>query len=279
MWFDSMGRYLPFAGKNAIAEMSIGIVFQAAFDTGFAEKFPLIKEEFQADFSKCDPMQQFVLNFGVAQPFPPPSVPGPPNPTGVTFTNVRADGNPARLFRILNNTISFYIMEYTSWNEAKTLALNYIDRSLAKLATIDKNPATAIVVRYFDRFTFDGDPKTALAENLLRRDTDLVVARVFGSGPYWHCNSGWYQTLINEEPALNSLNIVSGPIQATLSVTIDHTNVYTLVKPCNSLSELKQGTKDRPPLEDILNTQHQINVELLNKLLIPEILKAIGLKA
>jgi uncharacterized protein (TIGR04255 family) len=275
-----MGRYLPFAGRNAIAEMSIGILFQSAFDSGFAEKFPLIKEEFTADFSKCDPVQQFVLNFGVTQPFPlPPSMPAPQNPSGVTFTNVKADGNPARLFRILSNTISFHIMEYTGWNEAKSLALDYIDRSLKKLATIDTNPATAIVVRYFDRFTFDGDPKTALAENLLRRDTDLVVARVFGTGPYWYCNSGWYQSLVNEELALNNLNIASAPMQATSSVAIDHTNLYTLSKPCNSLSELKQGTKDRPPLEDVLNKQHEVNVEVLKKLLIPEILKAIGLRA
>ena len=259
--------------------MSIGILFQSAFDSGFAEKFPLIKEEFKADFSKCEPVQQFVLNFGVAQPFPlPPSLPAPQNPSGVTFTNVKADGNPARLFRILNNTISFHITEYTSWKEAKSLALNYIDRSLMKLATIDTNPATAIVVRYFDRFTFDGDPKTALAENLLRDDTDLVVARVFGSGPYWHCNSGWYQPLVNENIALNNLNIASAPMEATSSVTIDHTNLYALAKPCNSLSELKRGTNDRPPLEDILNKQHEVNVEVLQKLLIPEILKAIGLK-
>jgi len=275
-----MGRYLPFAGKNAIAEMSIGILFQSAFDPGFAEKFPVIKDEFAADFSKCEPMQQFVLNFGAAQPFPfPPSVQPPQNPSGVTFTNVRADGSPARLFRIMSNSISFHMMEYTSWKEAKSLALNYIARSLTKLATIDKNPATAFVVRYCDRFTFDGDPKTASAENLLRRDSGFVVASVFGSGPNWHCNSGWYQPLINEDVALNNLNIASALMQATSSVTIDHTNLFGLAKPCNSLSELQEGTKDRPPLEDVLNKQHQANVEVLKKLLIPEILKAIGLEA
>ena len=274
-----MGRYLPFAGKNAIAEMSIGIVFQSAFDPGFAEKFSVIKEEFAEDFSKTEPIQQFVLNFGMqTSPFPP-SVPPSQNVSGVAFTNVRADGNPARLFRIMGNSISFHMMEYTSWKEAKSLALDYIGRSLKKLDTIDKNPATAFVVRYCDRFTFDGDPKTASAENLLRRDNDLVVARVFGSGPNWHCNSGWYQPLIHEEVALNNLTIASALMQATSIVTIDHTNLYALTKPCNSLSELGEGIKDRPGLEDILDKQHEVNVKVLKKLLIPEILKAIGLEA
>jgi uncharacterized protein (TIGR04255 family) len=275
-----MGRYLPFAGRNAIAEMSIGILFQSAFDSGFADKFHSIKEEFAKDFSKCDPVQQFVFNVGVQQQFPfPASLPASQNPSGVAFSNVRPDGNPTRIFRILNNTISFHIMEYTNWNEAKSLALNYIERSLTKLETIANNPVTSLAIRYLDRFTFDGEPGTAVAENLLRRDTDLVAARIFVGGPYWHCNSGWFEPLINKEVALNNLNVTSALVQNASNIMIDHTNQFTLAKPCNSLTELKQGTGDRPALEDILDKQHTVNVGVLKRLLIPEILKAIGLEA
>jgi uncharacterized protein (TIGR04255 family) len=275
-----MGTYVPFAGKNAIAEMSIGIIFQSALDSSIGEKFTVVRDELVADFSKFEPIQQFVFNFGGSPQFPPmlPSGPVPQNPSGIAFTKTRGDGNIARIFRILNNSISFHIMEYTSWSEAKSLALDYTNRSLTKLATIDKNPATALIVRYLDRFTFDGDPNTANAKMLLRPGTDLVAARIFESGSQWHCNSGWYQALVNQEVALNNLNLASALIQNVFGVVIEHTNLYTLPKPCNSLVELTHGADGRPSLEEILDLQHKVNVGVLRKLLIPDILKTIGLE-
>jgi uncharacterized protein (TIGR04255 family) len=63
--------YTPFARKNAIAEMTIGIQFAASFDSSIAEHEEAVKDAFREDFPKYEPLQQVTVSFG-APPFPGP---------------------------------------------------------------------------------------------------------------------------------------------------------------------------------------------------------------
>jgi uncharacterized protein (TIGR04255 family) len=272
-----MGEYLPFAGRNAIVEMSMGIQFALPFEQQIAGLQEAIKAEFLAEFPKFEPIQMFTLNVG-AQQFATGG--GNPTPTinGFNLTKVKPDGTPARLLRAMANFVSMHFLEYTSWKETKPQGIDYIRRCLKKLAIIDRNPVTSVLLRYVDRFTFDGVAEDATADKLFRPDNKFVPSHLLVRGYQWHCNSGWFEPLVGDAAALNQLNIVSGMIQTAVGVSLDHNSIYNLPKQFNSLAELSHGTNEHPGLEEIFDRQHAANANLLMNLLNQRMLDTIGLK-
>jgi uncharacterized protein (TIGR04255 family) len=270
-----MGEYLPFAGKNAIIEMAVGIQFQAQFDSITGENLEAVKRDFAGDFPKFEPVQQFVLNVGGSFPFPSP--PSSPGSSGFVLTRIKPDTSPARILRVMGNTISIHFMEYDSWKQTKALAISYFNRCLNLIGVFERNAAVAVFMRYIDRFTFDGDPQAANAKLLFQEDSKFLPPVIFESGSLWHSNSGWYDSLIDEIKALNNLSVV-GVTQPTTSVTVDHTSVLSLSKPCNSSIELFEGSQNQCTLLDILDKQHLANTVILKNLLSETMLDTIGLK-
>lgn len=272
-----MAGYLPFAGKNSIVEMSIGMQFTVPLDQQVGGAAEAIRAEFVAEFPKFDPIQTFTLNIG-AQQFPIPGSNPAPTISGVNLTKMRADGSPARVLRAMANVLSVHFMEYTSWKMTRPQAINYITRCLEKLAFPDRNPVTAVLLRYIDRFTFDGPPQDATAGKLFRADSKFVPSKILDRGYQWHSNSGWFEPLVGATAALNQLNIVSGVMQTAVGVIVDHNSIYTLPKPFNSVAALTHGEGECPSLEAILDRQHTANADLLKNLLNLEMLNTIGLK-
>jgi uncharacterized protein (TIGR04255 family) len=273
-----MGKFLPFAGKNSIAEMSIGIQLSAPFDQRIGEAADAIKVDFAAEFPKFDPlqMQMFTVNFG-STPFP---MPGGSAPTvgGFTLTKNRTDGSISRLFRVVSNVLSVHFMDYTSWKETKPQALDYLSRCLERLAVLGRNPATAILLRYIDRFTFDGASNEATAALLFRPDTKFVAARILNTGSQWHSNSGWFEPFADAALVLNQLNVSSSLTQATVSVVVDHNSVYISPRAYSSLDDLIRGAGEQLALEAVLEQQHSTNAHILKNLLNDDMLQTVGLK-
>jgi uncharacterized protein (TIGR04255 family) len=272
-----MARYLPFAGRNAIVEMNIGILFAAPFDQRIGESVEAIKAEFADDFPKFEPLQMITINVGPQQ-FPMSSPTGVPVLSGFNLAKVKADGSAVRVLRVMSNVLSVHFLEYTSWKESKPQAIGYIARCLEKLAVLERNPTTSVLLRYIDRFTLEGTPQDANASILFRPDTKFVPANILNRGSQWHSNSGWFEPLIGDSPTLNQLNVSSGMVQTTSGVIVDHNMVYNLPKPRTSIAELTQRDGDHLSLEAILDRQHGANVDLLKNLLNQEMLDTVGLK-
>lgn len=266
----SMPQYLPFAGRNAIVEMAVGIQFQSPFDARISKNVDAVKLAFSEDFPKFEAVQQITLNVGpMAFPQSIPSF------NGFILTKMKPDNTPARMLRVMGNIISVHFMEYDSWKSTRTSVVDYLQRCLGNLKAIEANAAVAVFLRYVDRFTFDGNSGDATARALFREDCRLLPIQVFSSGSQWHVGSGWYAAA-NGAKTLNNLNIVAGE-QPTATITIDHVTFYPFSSPCNSLNELFEGSGDRGKLLAVLDGQHQTNAEILRALLSDKMLDTIGL--
>jgi uncharacterized protein (TIGR04255 family) len=271
-----MPGFVPFAGRNAIAEMSVGFQFQLPFDFDRVGNVETIKADFARDFPKFEFLQTVILNIGPQQfPFPAPNAGA--SAGGFMFTRTKNDGTPARILRVMPNTISAHFMEYTSWAEAKPSAIGYISKALNHLPAAEKDPVTAVMMRYVDRFTFDGAPTDARASAIFQRNTAFVAAQIFESDHRWHSNSGWFESLNGNPFTLNSLNVSSSVIQSVCAIIIDHTSIFFLPGAGSPFSALADRAPDRPSLEEILTRQHESNVKVLKNLLNKEALAAIGL--
>jgi uncharacterized protein (TIGR04255 family) len=235
-----------------------------------------IKTEFAADFPKFDPVQMFTLNIGAQQI---PTAGGSPVPSigGFNLTKLKGDGTPGRVFRAMSNVMSVHFLEYTSWKDTKPKAIDYIVRCLEKFPVLNRNSVTAVLLRYIDRFTFDGPPENATASKLFRADTQFIPSNLLDRGYQWHSTSGWYEPLVGTTVALNQLNIVSGLIPTAAGVNVDHNSICVLPVPANSAADLIRGDVKDHSLEGLLDRQHAANAGLLRNLLNPEMLKTIGL--
>src|SRR5262249_13769656 len=120
-----MPRYLPFAGKNAIAEMNIALQFSSPLDNKIGEAAEAIKAEFAADLPKFEPMQTLTISLGS---FPIPAGTGTSSLTGFSLTKAKQDGTIARALRATNNIVSVHFLEYASWGETKAEAIEYFTR-------------------------------------------------------------------------------------------------------------------------------------------------------
>jgi uncharacterized protein (TIGR04255 family) len=270
-----MAGFLPFAGKNAIAEMTVGVQFLLPFDSKVGASAEAIKLEFQNELPKFEAVQTFSFNVGFSQ-FPSANV--APSITGFSLIREKSDGSgPARILRVIPNAISVHILQYSSWREAKPLAVGYITRCLDKLGLLERNSAVSVVLRYFDRFTFDGAPEMAAASSLFRKGNNYVVPRILDCGNQWHSNAGWFQSMAGGVLALNQLNVSGALVGDVPAVFLDHASVYNFYKPLASLDELARGVEGRPGLSEILDSQHDANADMLKNLLNQDMLKTIGL--
>ncbi len=273
-----MTGYLPFAGRNSIAEMAIGIQFVLPFDQEVGKSIETIKSMFATELPKFEPLQMITINIGNigATPFGTPQLPSsnPPPVTGFNLTKIKADGSVARALRAAGNVLSANFSEYVSWAETKKQGIGYIVRCLDTLAIAERNPIIAVILRYIDRFTFDGPAQEATADKLFRPENNFVARRILNCGYQWHSNSGWFEQAVGATVALNQLNVSSGP----LGIIVDHNSICTLPVPRRSIADLKEERGDHPGLETILDRQHKANADLLKNLLNETMLDTIGLR-
>lgn len=272
-----MARYLPFAGKNSIVEMNIGIQFALPFEQKIGESVEAIKAEFADEFPKFEPLQLVTINLGPQQSMMP-GLSSASTLSGFNLTKPKPDGSAVRVLRVMANLLSVHFLEYTSWKETKPQAIGYITRCLEKLPVLERSPATSVLLRYIDRFTLDGAPQEANAGILFRPDNKFVATRILDRGNQWHSNSGWFEPLYGDALTLNQLNVSSGMIQTVAGVIVDHNSVYNFSNPCKSIAELTRGNGNQLSLDAILDRQHTANADLLKNLLNDEMLATIGLK-
>lgn len=270
-----MPRFLPFAGRNAIAEMILGIQFSFPFGSKIGESSEAIKSAFATEFAKFDPLQTITIGFGA-----PPTLAGSQAyaPTGFTLTRLRPDASTARQIRAMNGALSVHFYEYSSWGEAKAQAVEYLTRCLTTVDLLSDNPAGGIFLGYIDRFVFDGSPQEAIGGALFRPDSKFVAQRVLDRGYQWQSTCAWSEVLIGNTLTYQQLNVRSSLAQGSVGIVLDHSSVFQFERPCTTLNDLLNGQGNTPRFEACLDRLHTANTDLLNNLLNDEMLKRVGLK-
>ena len=269
-----MPDYLPFAGKNAIVEMVAGFQFQGQFYASLGPTISALRQDFEKDLPKFEPVQQITFTMGPAASMP--AISPPPSPAGFVFTKPKQDGTPGRILRAIGNTVSIHFMEYDRWEDTSESILDYSRRCLTLMNVVERNGIVATFLRYIDRFTFDGNPDDAKPAALFRERTNFLPSVIFGSGNQWHANSGWYEPLAGLR-TFNNLN-VGAVAQNPATVTVDHSNVYPLETICHSVAEFIDGAPSRPSVLKVWDEQHSLNKRILANLLNQKTLDTIGLR-
>ena len=275
-----MGEYLPHAGNHSIQEAAVAIHFYGPLAPGAVERARNSAEEalkrelpLSVTHRELPPIQLEPTAGGLSVAATERAV----RVAGFELRKSKGDGNPARVLRLLNDTLTVNFLEYKDWPTTSSDALNYIEPVLSSI-DLSENPIVAVSLRYLDRYTFDGDPSEPHAELLLRKGNSHIAARCFDAGPLWHSNSGWFEPVEGGDRILDQLNAGSTEHGGVSTIAIDHNAICRFQTPCRTLESLfGRASAVRMNIEDKLALMHTKNTAVLKDILQPEMAGRIGL--
>ena len=276
-----MGKYLPYSGNHSIQETIIAIRFQKMVDEQEVEYAKdLVQTSLKEDFPQLKALHQVqTINVGQVQNEATlQHTQGPSRLGGFEFMRVRPDARPSCVLNFSNDTFSINFLEYSNWEITLTESLKYLKTVLPAI-NLAGNPIVGCVLKYVDRYTFDGSPDEASAGLLLQSDSKFVTRHCFDSGPTWHCHSGWFD-LWEEVRILNQLEVGSTIVDQIPTIILDHNSVCHLRMPRQSIDSLFHPSSDTEKgIEDILERMHACNKSVLKDVLLSEVLNDIGIQS
>ena len=274
-----MNEYLPYAGTNAIQEAVIGVHFRNNFllpdverartaaEANLKDAFPRSENIHEAQVTIENSNQDFVRIEGG----------GASRLSGFQLSRIGADGKPSRVLRMATNLLTVHFMKYDRWDPTLADTLRYIETILPRLS-LERNALQAFSLRYIDRFTFDGSPNDAKAGLLIDDTSSYVSKKCFDSGPFWHCNSGWFEIFGDNSRVLSQLNLGSAMVDNAPTVTIDHNMIWQMKRLHNTVeSFFESAGGENLGLKAALNHLHDMNGSVLTDILLRDASQRIGL--
>lgn len=269
-----MPRYVPYAGKHSIAEAVVGLQLLLPIEPKTAQILSEIQENLRSELPRFDPMQVLTVGFNLGTTVPSTPV-AAPTMGGFTLIKVNSDGRPNRMLRVMHNAITAHFLSYTSWAEIRPDALKYLGPCIRRLGEAPEIRIVAFLLRYIDRFTFEGNADDGRAEMLLRKESKFIAPTIFEQGPFWHCNTGWYAP-DRQGRALHQLNVGSNTINKVGTITIDHTAQDNFERAKTVQEAFGAKFDDLTQLETSLERQHTTNKQIVADLLLTPVAKEIG---
>ena len=270
---------MPYAGNHSIQEAQVGLQFHHEFNQ---QEIELARGSVEVELKDVLPRSAEIRGGSVSVTVDlssqdpqvrPDSVVS--NLAGFQLSDVKGDGQPSRVLRLAGNLLSLNILDYTGWATILSDSIKCFETALFQLPFAG-NPVMAYTLRYIDRYTFNGDPSEATAALLFVESNEYISKHCFTAGSLWHCHSGWFDS-INAGRVLNNLNISSGMMDLSSTVTIDHQTTLHLTLPRQSVGAVFATPERSLGLEAILDVLHDSNKRILNTLLRPEMRAKIGL--
>jgi uncharacterized protein (TIGR04255 family) len=282
-------RFRPVNDAHAIAEVIFYCVFSPEFDNSVINRLITLKdiEEIKSFFPKQNLIKATSqnINFDSLE-----NTRLRVSDIGVDLQSINRDGTISWMLRTTPDTISVHCFDYTRWNEIWEQARNFLHIAFKQIG-VSSNFLSSVGLKYLDRFEFIGNPSEYNSELLLKR-SDYLHSKAFSSGERWHCSTGWFNQL-NEQnnsenfkfECLNQLDIVSGYGQVSgtkrIMVTISHNQVISLLDSNNDIDVLSFGGDAPSQKDSLLNKTfselHQHNKKLLQNILTDDMGKKIKL--
>ena len=270
-----MGQYLPYAGTNSIQEVALSIQLQNEFIPRIlASAHQKLQTDLKDIFPRIDLIQQIpeiVVRDGQLTP-----VENAAKLKGFELFNVKADGTPSCILRVLENTVTINFFEYNDWYSIFSKCSHWMHDVIGSLTQIP-NSIEGYNLRYVDRYTYDGPITEPCAELLFQRNNSYISSQCFEVGPLWHCYSGWYEDH-DENRVLNQLEVKSKVVEKVSTIIIDH-NLYYRLRKSVHINELVEQTlsNDNTQFRDSFNFLHERNSQILKAMLLPSMIEKIGL--
>ena len=264
---------IPAQKKHAIVAMALGVDFKKALDSSKIQQLAEVYES--SDLIKKELPVKAPLA-GVSFSFESKTFLGATEKTnGYDFREIDVQGNILWNVSVRPDFIACNCMAYDRWNNVKEKAISLLVPFLERLQDLDTS-ILAIGLEYQDLFTAADAAPRNITNVAFKKDTDFLPRSVFEHTDAWHVHHGWFQKSPKNRRTLNNLQI---------EVESDKAGKQNLIK-VNGQHKLYSflSSTDEPmdicisDLDQILSFLHQINKDVLIKLLSEDLLSSINIK-
>ncbi len=202
-----------------------------------------------------------------------------PFPAMVSFSYLRPDGTPAWQLRFEAQSVTVVCGRYTRWDKVWSVAQSLLKRALTAIvdaASLAETKMVGIKLQVADKFEVPEEYWSP--DGPLGRDSGYLPPMVFGVGPIWHNNTGWFEQY-EAGPILHLLNSASvrnvdDPSVPLISLTVTHLQEARLLNPI-SISPAESSFN---AVEAIMSHFHSSNKALISSMLVDEMRTRIGLQ-
>ena len=193
--------------------------------------------------------------------------------SGVTFERFNSSGEPEWSIRLIKESINISCHEYTRWDEVWPKVKEYFNKLEPILSIHD---VSLVGIEYLDEFIIN-EKDSDWEKELFNIDSKFIPNHVFELNDFWHFHHGYFSNNIDSElgkRTLNNVNISYFGEGDIIKVHIRTQHKYMITQEGIKITEdfiAKEA-------ENIINSNHEINKEILRNLLSTEMLKAIQLE-
>ena len=122
-----MSEYLPYSDQHSIQEAKVALQFLHEFGQQDVERAQSASETaLQDELPRSSEFRKLTGTFDVTRNDAPAALPhGPMQLAGIELSNVKGDGKPARILRLVNNLLEVSVADYKRWEITRDDSLRY----------------------------------------------------------------------------------------------------------------------------------------------------------
>ncbi len=194
--------------------------------------------------------------------------------SGVSFERFNSSGEHEWSIGLIKESINISCYEYTRWNEVWPKVKEYFNRMEPILSAHD---VSLVGIEYLDEFIIN-QKDADWEKELFNTDSKYIPNHIFELNDFWHSHHGYFSNNIKSvlgDKTLNNVNIgyfIEENVTNKVHIRTQHKYMITQAD--------TKITKDfiMSEAENIINSNHEVNKEILINLLSTEMLKSIQLE-
>jgi len=275
MTIDISERLQPSGDKHAIKSVSFAVELDGPLDKDAFAEISSLHPKLQQKLPRKIENTGFLVNvnprIGLQATTPTPEI------SGIVFDRLMPDGTQEWSLDVSSKHVVVGGANYTRWNDMWAEA-----RALFRVVlptVLRSRSVTTIGLQYLDEFKWRGNRSDFRAEFLFQKGSNYIAPNIFELNDLWHNHHGFFRHCDSPcaHRGLTNINIDVADQEDFRVIAISTAHRALLPESIVDIDTLMGANDSTGTLDELLETMHQLNKELLGGLLTPDMQERINL--
>jgi uncharacterized protein (TIGR04255 family) len=257
----------PYAGVHAIQSAAFVVEWAGELTAGEIAQIAALHSQLSESFPSFSPIQSFKLEIvGQGQSMPTSSI------GGYVFQKNNATGNFSKTLEVNHTRVTALINDYTRWEYVWKDVRGWFEKVIPLIG--DRQILHA-GLQYNDIFHWRGELGDLNIKDIFLEASPYIAKHIFEVNGLWHSHHGY---LIDHAKPENSKLLENINVSASINEAWQRSFIITTVHKMQLLDARILGWNGLAShLDELMNTMHNRNKEVLKKILTPAVLAQIDL--
>lgn len=281
--------FQPINDAHAIVELVFFFNFSSDFKNESLSKLKLILKDKYRHFTKDTPVYKLEHQVKINSQNNP-SIDSKQTLSGFELETFGEDEKLEWGLSVSDNKLLIHCLNYSTWEKVWEEAFSYISDVFEVINSESSFKVSNFGLKYLDKFTHYKEEESHSITDLFKSDNKFITSSILNSGRVWHCNSGWFEDLLDDFTienlyffkCLNQLNVESNlniKDSNEIVISVDHGTFIIPKKIDNNIQEygIEVSKIDINYINNCFQLLHRKNKTVLRELLSNSMCKRINL--